>query len=127
MKRIEELFISQWPWKMYHKDMIYHKDCRDSEVLYVEAQNLDGITYIDCNEEQIPHERGFANAAIISAAPELYEALYEAVKEKCTECHQINDYESDIGIEWQICEGCPVKKWRAALAKASGESEVNHE
>ena len=44
MKRIEELFISQWPWKMYHKDMIYHKDCRDSKVLYVEAQNLDGIT-----------------------------------------------------------------------------------
>ena len=20
MKRIEELFISQWPWKMYHKE-----------------------------------------------------------------------------------------------------------
>ncbi len=43
----------------------------------------------------------------------LYECLYEAVKEKCTKCHQINDYESD--------KGCPVQKWRAALAKAGGE------
>ena len=54
---------------------------------------------------------------------ELRECLKEAVIEKCTECHEINDYESDIGIEWQMCEGCQVKKWRAALAKAAGESE----
>ena len=119
MKRIEELFISQWPWKMYHKDMIYHKDCRDSKVLYVEAQNLDGITYIDCNEEQIPHERGFANAAIISAAPELYEALREAILAECIGCRycglhpKYECYNHD-------CRQAPAK-WRSALAKAAGE------
>ena len=64
------------------------------------------------------------DARLIAAAPELYEALREAVKEKCTECHQINDYESDIGVEWQMCKGCPVKKWRSVLANAAGESEV---
>ena len=123
MKRIEELFISQWPWKMYHKDMIYHKDCRDSKVFYVEAQNLDGITYIDCNKEQIPRERGFANAAIISAAPDLYEALREAILAECIGCRYCGPH-PEYKCDNHDCRQAPAK-WRAALAKAAGEEVAN--
>ena len=122
MKRIEELFISQWPWKMYHKDMIYHKDCRDSKVIYVEAQNLDSITYIDCNEEQIPHERGFANASIISAAPDMYKTEYDLVdviERLMNGCAGDCDTPShDEGV-------AAIEAAKKALVKASGE-EVTH-
>ena len=106
MKTLEQLGISPAPWS---------------------AKNLLGYRVFNherfelCDSDSV---FSLADARLIAAAPELYEALYEAVKEKCTECHEINDYESDIGIEWKMCKGCPVKKWRAALAKASGESEV---
>ena len=104
MKTLEQLGISPAPWKIN-----------------------ENATVLDRYSEIISGQYGpynWHNASLIAAAPDMYEALYESVKEKCTECHEINDYESDIGIEWQMCEGCPVKKWRAALAKAAGESEV---
>ena len=122
MKRIEELFISQWPWKMYHKDMIYHKDCRDSKVLYVEAQNLDGITYIDCDEEQIPRERGFANAAIISAAPDMYKTEYDlinAIERLMNGCAGDCDTPSHDEVV------AAIEAAKKALDKAAGE-EVTH-
>ena len=122
MKRIEELFISQWPWKMYHKDMIYHKDCRDSKVLYVEAQNLDGITYIDCNEEQIPHERGFANASIISAAPDMYKTEYDLINviERL-----MNGWAGTCDVPPQDEVVAALEAAKKALDKAAGEEVAN--
>lgn len=113
MKTLEQLGISPTPWKKADDGMGY-KDIwcnapvtEDSEGENIIAEAIDA-----------------KDAHLIAAAPDLYEALYEAVTEKCTECNQINDYKSDIGIEWQMCKGRPVKKWRTALAKAAGESEV---
>lgn len=121
MKTLEQLGISPAPWNV--GDAIPYFE---EHVVYTENhRHNDGSRHnkviATCNQY---FEERIADARLIAAAPDMYEALYEAVKEKCTECHQINDYESDIGIEWQMCEGCPVKKWRAALAKAAGENEV---
>ena len=120
MKRIEELFISQWPWKMYYKDMIYHKDCRDSKVFYVEAQNLDGITYIDCNEEQIPHERGFANATLISASPDMYKTEYDLV---IAVERLLNGLTCDATAQTEVVAALNAAK--KALDKAAGEEVAN--
>lgn len=46
---------------------------------------------------------------------ELRKHLHEAIKRECTECHETNDYESDITVEWQMCRDCPVKIWRDAV------------
>ena len=113
MKKLEELGISPAPWR------ICDERCLDGSIVGVESS--DKKSDLVAGDIVITE----ANARLIAAAPELYDALYEAVEEKCTECHQINDYESDIGVEWQMCKGCPVKKWRDALAKASGEEEDN--
>ena len=122
MKRIDELTISQLPWKIYYKDMIYHKDCRDSKVLYVEAQNLDSITYIDCNEEQIPHERGFANASIISAAPDMYKTEYDLINviERL-----MNGCAGDFDTPSHDEVVAAIEAAKKALDKAAGE-EVTH-
>ena len=122
MKRIEELGISQWPWKIYYKDMIYHKDCRDSKVIYVEAKNLDGITYIDCNEEQIPHERGFANAAIISAAPDMYKTEYDLV---CAVERLLNRLSVTCAATAQAEVVVALVAAKKALDKAAGEEVGN--
>lgn len=108
MKTLEQLGISPYPWSL----------------------NLETCTVVDAKGRPVlDNEYGVASMEdadmnLFLECAGLYECLCEAVKEKCTECHQINDYESDIGIEWQMCKGCPVNKWRAALAKAAGESEV---
>ena len=122
MKRIEELFISQWPWKIYYKDMIYHKDCRDSKVIYVEAQNSDGITYIDCNEEQIPHERAFANAAIISASPDKYKTEYDLV---CAIERLLNRLSAPCAATAQAEVAVALVAAKKALDKAAGEEIGN--
>ena len=122
MKRIEELFISQLPWKIYYKDMIYHKDCRDSKVIYVEAQNLDCITYIDCNEEQIPHERGFANAAIIAAAPDMYKTEYDLV---CAIERLLNRLSAPCAATAQAEVVVALVAAKKALDKAAGEEVGN--
>ena len=114
MKTLEQLGISPAPWvqKVWATSDDYGHDVSD--------YNHRSI----CDMRLLQGETRIPNAHLIAASPDLYECLYEAVKEKCTECHQINDYESDIDVEWQMCKGCPVQKWRAALADASGESEV---
>lgn len=116
MKTLEQLGISPTPWKVAMDDIA---------MVFSGSQYPSLSTLHICEVDIIDDpERKCNDIKLIAAAPDMYEALYESVKEKCTECHQINDYESDIGIEWQMCEGCPVKKWRAALAKAAGENKV---
>ena len=116
MKTLEQLGISPTPWKVAMDDIA---------MVFGGSQYPSLSTLHICEVDIIDDpERKCNDIKLIAAAPDMYEALYESVKEKCTECHQINDYESDIDVEWQMCKGCPVKKWRAALAKAAGESEV---
>lgn len=107
MKTLEELGISPAPWSL-NLETITVVDAKGSPVI----DNKYGVKSMED-----------ADMNLFLECAGLYECLYEAVNEKCTECHQINDYESDIDVEWQMCKGCPVKKWRAALAKAAGESE----
>ena len=111
MKTLEELGISPWPWSVTHYSGCDWSQVFDRDRGLVTAGSEDGF----CGTNEAP---------LIAAAPELYEALREAVADRCTECHEVNDYESDIGTEWQMCMDCPVRKWRAALAKAAGESEA---
>lgn len=116
MKKLEELGISPAPWRKVYDE--YGDEEAQYQVAVADARFPVGAVTLSGNYCE-------ADAMLIAASPELYTSLHDAVEEKCTECHQINDYESDIGVEWQMCKGCQVKKWRDALAKASGEETSN--
>ena len=103
MKCINELGISPWPWtnvirtkRPFMVNQVW--DSRNGEIL------SGGYG------ESVP------DATLIAAAPEMYEALREAVKSYCEGC---NDFVNG-DQRCDPCE-CPARKWRAALAKASGE------
>lgn len=102
MKTIEQLGISPAPWKHTPADEWTHAGIDDANGCGV------GETY------QVPRsDEGTetANACICAAAPELYSALFEMV-----EMYRDGgsyDYEQEV-----------IKKAKAALAKAAGESEV---
>lgn len=63
-------------------------------------------------------EKVLANAALIAAAPEMYECLCEAVKIKCvgSGCHAYN-----AGECMQADGICPVQNWIKVLKEARGE------
>ena len=101
MKRIEELGISPWPWsaEIADDDRFVIRDSEGYEI----AQAFSG---------------GY-DSAIMSAAPDLYEALRGLLEIVCVDCK--SSYEVD-----GKCVGCPrVKAARAALAKAAGEEVPN--
>lgn len=95
MKRLDELGISPTPWR------------------------IDGDNIIDAKGLDLANDYlGYVSddARLIAAAPELYDALYDAWRRVCLSPSR-------------NCKMCPYSgmfcnSWRAALAKASGESEV---
>lgn len=109
MKKLSELDISPVPWTT---SRIIHPDLIEFDTIAADGA---GMAIFDCCDEQFRSEVGFANARLISAAPDLYEALreiYEDFVPMCNvECH---------GCKHEI--GC--NKWaaraRAALEKAGG-------
>lgn len=100
MKTLEQLGISPAPWKAVQGISLW-------------VESSDGICVAD-DIDMIDDETGEANARLIAAAPDLYEALRLWVEELCEDC------QSEIG---KTCDGkCEaVRKAKAALAKAGGE------
>lgn len=110
MKTVEELGISPTPWKVVVENK---RDCR---IFAVEANNGSGITDFDCCQEQFDTYEGFANASLIAAAPDLYEALRECVGEMCKFCG-----ETEIGKRLPCEMGCEtMRRAKTALEKAGG-------
>lgn len=111
MKTLEQLGISPAPWKVAMDDiaMVFS----GSKYPSLSTPHICEVDIID------DPERKCNDIKLIAASPELYDALREAVKNYCEGC---NDFVSGD----QVCDPCecPARKWRAALAKASGESEV---
>lgn len=102
MKKIEELAVSRAPWKV----------SPNNDILVTTKEGY--RVAIGCCER---YDGGTGNARLIAAAPELYKCLHEAVIEMCHGhacCGE--EYECN-GVDYD----CLVKRWRAALAKASGE------
>ena len=101
MKRLKELGISTSPWVMR---------VRIDTDLGMDVYNTDGEHVCGCRRDG----RGFTNARLIAAAPELYEALREAVTKRCRMCVSEGDYCSpEDGY-------CFVRRWRKVLEKAGG-------
>ena len=94
MKTLEELGISPTPW---------------SVDLHTVVAN-DGCQLIDYDLAFYREE----DAELVSASPEMYECLREAVLLKCSGCA------SDAGDKCLWQGECFAKKWRAALEKAGG-------
>ncbi len=99
MKTIEQLGVSPAPW-----------EAKQGISLWVESS--DGICVVD-DIDTSDGETGEANARLIAAAPELYEALRLWVEELCEDC------QAEIG---KTCDGkCEaVRRAVAALEKAGG-------
>lgn len=104
MKKLEELGISPVPWN-------------------VENTNADKFKHVlDRNNMVVVLSAVKTDSALISAAPELYRCLREAVVENCHDCgnldNEMSAYQDDF-----VCNNdkCFVKKWRDTLAKAAGE------
>ena len=106
MKPIEELGISLTPW-----------DCAlTGTAAWVEEAH--GLSVAEMSTCELPDlDQAHANARLIAAAPELYEALREAVVETCHNCPS----SADDGDKCKGLNPCFVKEWRAALDKAGGE------
>ena len=105
MKRLEELDISPAPWQA---------TCNDAETttwVFSRATTADVATMC-----AVKRERCNADAALIAAAPDLYECLREAVISRCGgRCDWSNGLECRFPDE--LCE---VQRWRKALEKAGG-------
>ena len=95
IKKIEELGISPAPWNEY-KSSVYDAN---KKLMMMFAEHLEA-------------ER--AAAKLVSAAPDLYDCLREAVCEMCHDCPR-NNHDSR-----EECDQCFVQRWRDALAKAAG-------
>lgn len=96
MKRLDELGVSPAPWK----SSVGIDVCRPC---ICDANGRFMLEYTDMENRD-------ANARLIAAAPDLYEALREAVEESCIRC----------GCqEPEVCANCHVVLWRKALEKAA--------
>ena len=105
MKRLEELGVSPAPWQA---------TCNDAETttwVFSRATTADVATMC-----AVKRERCNADAALIAAAPDLYECLREAVISRCGgRCAWSNGWECQF-----LDEMCEVQRWRKALEKAGG-------
>ena len=107
MKTLEQLGISPAPWYIEKNTGVL---CAKSE--YYKHPIVDDYGDFDNNNDK----------RFIAAAPDLYEALREAILAECIGCRYCGPhpkYECDN----HDCRQAPAK-WRASLAKAAGESEV---
>lgn len=107
MKTLEQLGISPAPWKV------------------CDGRSLGGdVIGIECEDKPAHLVAGDvilkeADAQIMSAAPELYRGLREAVVEVCHDCPYCG-VRPDYRCSNRNCLGLAAL-WRAALAKAAGE------
>lgn len=109
MRKLSELKISPTPWK-FTDNLIGTKK---------QFNRGDGLMFAWLDSLHLE-----ADARLIAAAPDMYQALYDECFDErntvnCSRCGG-NDH---AGVEY-CSKTCPFYKARAALAKASGESEV---
>ena len=104
MKRLDELGVSPAPWKKARTYWV--ADAHGNAVALCYRRNKD-VAYVK------------ADARLIAAAPDLYEALCDAVRYRC-------EY---LCEEWKrrdggYCDGCIVtQEWKKALEKAGGAEQ----
>lgn len=118
MKRLEQLGISQPPWR-FADDGMGECDIRCSGVSYGEDYEGDDIIASSIQRKDAP---------MIAAAPDLYDCLREAAFMKCESCKE--RYRAEHGCEPPTCLGvcteqCMVHRWQHALKRASGELYAN--
>ena len=101
MRKLSELGISPAPWKCATND------CGE----FVGILNGRGFYVAKFAYDVKPQD-----ARLKAAAPLLYDALYDAVKERCRACD--NHREGLVCVKFGTC---PVHKWRDALAASSEE------
>ena len=105
MKKLDGLGISPAPWKAR---MDFWIDDADGDFVFTDS--------CVANHKETTH----ANARLIAAAPELYQALWF----QCFGNTGVGNCRNCKGAELGNCKTCPLGNARAALAKASGEGEV---
>lgn len=117
MKTLDELGIAPAPWSV--RDILPIGQGRDDVTgkWLVDGDGNDLVMDIDGNSiEEIT-----ATANLISAAPELYQCLHEAVIAFCLDRSCSRHRNGEVCIHPDV--GCPAYQWRAVLDKAAGESE----
>ena len=104
MKKLEELGISPSPWKY-----IGYNEHKNGEYIHLGEVRVEGGMQIVVDIPQ-------PDAQIMSAAPDMYDAIWDILF-KCT---KITNCRNCKGHELGNCGGCPLGKARAALEKAGG-------
>lgn len=108
MKKLSELGVSPAPWR-FTDDGIGECDIRCSGVSYGDEYEGEDIIASMIQKKDAP---------MFAAAPDMYEALRGLLEIICDDC------KSPYKVDGK-CVKCPrVAAAEAALAKASGESEV---
>ena len=105
MKTLKEMGISPAPWTATVD--------ANGEIM-VNDENRYGIAAFGFVAEG---DVNYANARLTAAAPELYEALREAMEERCRWCGYDEQGIPETCV-WQ--RSCPVQRWRKVIEKAGG-------
>ena len=107
MKTVEQLGVSPAPWTKRGDCSTYGEILAADDTLVVDY---------DWNASSPAEPNDEPNALLISAAPELYEALRECVDEMCKFCK-----DTEIGKSMPCESGCEImRRAKAALSKAGG-------
>lgn len=94
------------PWS------IHHTEPRSGEVAVVYCTTTGYVNICGASDREWSNSINDANAHLIAAAPDLYEAAYEALEDMQAVRHSCGTYELQGTVE----------KLTAALAKARGEA-----